>query len=85
MPSGTFGNAERNILRGPTDQHRHRWQRRFVIAGQTSIDLRWEVFNLFNQTELGLPNSNISDGAVGTITRLAGDARVMQFALRFTF
>ncbi len=86
VPSGTFGNSGRNILRGPglanTDIA---LQRRFAITGQTSIDLRWEVFNLFNQTELGLPNSNISDAAVGTITRLAGDARVMQFALRFTF
>ena len=59
--------------------------RRFAFGNQNSFDLRWEVFNLFNQTELGLPNSNISDAAVGTITRLAGDPRVMQFALRFTF
>jgi hypothetical protein len=86
VPSGTFGNAGRNILRGPgltnTDIA---VQRRFAIMGQTSIDLRWEVFNLFNQTELGLPDNNISNASAATITRLAGDARVMQFALRFTF
>jgi len=86
VPSGTFGNSGRNILRGPglfnVDTA---VQRRFAISGQTAIELRWEVFNLFNATELGLPESNISNAAVGTITRLAGDPRVMQFALRLVF
>ena len=86
VTSGTFGNSGRNILRGPglfnTDIA---VQRRFAITGQTAIELRWEVFNLFNATELGLPETNISNAAVATITRLAGDARVMQFALRLVF
>jgi outer membrane receptor protein involved in Fe transport len=86
VPSGTFGNAGRNILRGPglvnTDVA---VSRRFTLTGQTNIELRWEVFNLFNSDEFGLPESNISNAAVGTITRLAGDPRVMQFALRFSF
>jgi len=86
VPSGTFGNSGRNILRGPglfnTDIA---VQRRFAITGQTAIELRWEVFNLFNATELGLPEANISNNAVATITRLAGDPRVMQFALRVVF
>ena len=41
--------------------------------------------NLFNAVEFGLPDSNISSGTFGTIQRLAGDPRVMQFALRFVF
>ncbi|OLC44443.1 MAG: hypothetical protein AUH43_18690 [Acidobacteria bacterium 13_1_40CM_65_14] len=86
VPSGTFGNSGRNILRGPglfnTDIA---VQRRFAITGQTAVELRWEVFNVFNATELGLPETNISNAAAGTITRLAGDPRVMQFALRFVF
>jgi outer membrane receptor protein involved in Fe transport len=86
VPSGTFGNSGRNILHGPglvnTDIA---VSRRFTLIGQTGIELRWEVFNVFNADEFGLPQANISNAAVGTITQLAGDARVMQFALRFTF
>ena len=59
--------------------------RRFAIGGQRAIEVRWEVFNLFNTTELGLPDSNISNGTRGTISRLAGDPRVMQFAFRLVF
>jgi outer membrane receptor protein involved in Fe transport len=86
VPSGTFGNSGRNILRGPglvnVDTA---LQRRFTISGQTAVELRWEVFNLFNSDEFGLPDANISAGTFGTIQRLAGDPRVMQFALRFIF
>ncbi|HEV8346945.1 MAG TPA: TonB-dependent receptor [Vicinamibacterales bacterium] len=86
VTSGTFGNSGRNILRGPglfnTDIA---VQRRFGIAGATAIELRWEVFNVFNTDEFGLPEANISNAAAGTITRLAGDPRVMQFALRLVF
>jgi outer membrane receptor protein involved in Fe transport len=86
VPSGTFGNSGRNILRGPglvnVDTA---LQRRFAISGQTAVELRWEVFNLFNTVQFGLPDSNISASTFGTIQRLAGDPRVMQFAVRFTF
>ena len=86
VTSGTFGNSGRNILRGPgmfnIDTS---LDRRFSIGAGKSIAVRWEVFNLLNSVQLGLPNSNISDNARGTISRLAGDPRVMQFALRFLF
>ena len=86
VASGVFGNSGRNILLGPgllnTDIA---VQRRFTLSGQTAVELRWEVFNLFNADEFGLPESNISNAAVATITRLAGDPRVMQFALRLVF
>jgi hypothetical protein len=86
VTSGTFGNSGRNILRGPglvnVDTA---LQRRFRLGGQTALELRWEVFNVFNTDEFGLPDSNISNGTFSTIQRLAGDPRVMQFAFRFIF
>jgi hypothetical protein len=86
VPSGTFGNSGRNILRGPglvnVDTA---LQRRFAISGRPAVELRWEVFNLFDTVQFGLPDSNISASTFGTIQRLAGDPRVMQFALRFVF
>ena len=48
--------------------------------------LRWDVFNVLNRTNFGLPNRNLTDTAnVGTITSLGGDPRLMQVSLRLTF
>jgi hypothetical protein len=86
VPSGTFGNSGRNILRGPG-----LWNvdaslsRRFSLGGQRAAEARWEVFNVLNSTQFGLPDSNISAGTFGAISRLAGDPRVMQFAVRVLF
>ena len=87
VPSGTFGNEPRNSLRGP------RWQsvdmslsRGFRFNDRVGTTLRWDVFNLFNTTNLGLPNRNLSSlNTLGTISSLGGDARVMQLSLRFAF
>jgi hypothetical protein len=87
VPSGTFGDERRNLLRGPS------WQsldlsltRRVDLGARVGAILRWDVFNVFNHTNLGLPNRNISDTAtVATITSLAGDPRVMQLSVRLTF
>jgi hypothetical protein len=49
------------------------------------VTLRWDVFNLFDRANLGNPNADITGSNVGTISTLAGDPRVMQFALRLTF
>jgi hypothetical protein len=87
VTSGTFGNAERNSLRGPG------WQsldlslsRRFNLSSRLAATFRWDVFNVFNHTNFGLPNRNISDAAVfGTITSLGGDPRIMQLSVRLQF
>ena len=86
VPSGTFGNAGRNILRGPG------WvtfdmsvQRRIDITGRVNATLRWDVFNLFDRANLGLPERNITAATAGVISTLAGDPRVMQFSLRIAF
>jgi hypothetical protein len=87
VPSGTFGNERRNRLRGPGFQTFDMTvQRAIKFAGHYGVTFRWDVFNLFNTTNFGLPNRNIADGAAfGTISSLAGDARIMQLAVRFTF
>jgi outer membrane receptor protein involved in Fe transport len=86
VPSGTFGNAGRNILRGPG------WvtfdmsvQRRIAINSRASVTLRADVFNIFNRANFGLPVSNIAAANVGVISSLAGDPRVAQLSIRFGF
>jgi hypothetical protein len=86
VPSGTFGNERRNQLRGPGFQSFDLTvQRTIRFAGSYGVTLRWDAFNLFNKTNLGLPNRNLSGGDFGTISSLSGDARIMQLAVRFTF
>jgi len=86
VPSGVFGNERRNQLRGPGFQSFDMTLQRLIKFDRCSATLRWDVFNLFNTTNFGLPNRNLSDAATfGTISSLSGDARTMQLAVRFTF
>jgi outer membrane receptor protein involved in Fe transport len=86
VPSGSFGNAGRNILRGPG------WitfdmsvQRRINFTGRVNATLRWDVFNLFDRANLGLPVGDITSATAGVISTLAGDPRVMQLSIRLGF
>ena len=87
VTSGSFGNAGRNILRGPG------WitfdmsvQRRIQFTDRANVTVRADIFNVFNRANFGLPAANISAPAtVGVISTLAGDPRVMQLSLRLGF
>jgi hypothetical protein len=87
VPSGTFGNEPRNALVGPG------WQsldftlsKRINVGQRVGAVLRWDIFNVFDHVNYGLPNRNLSDAAtVGTITTLGGDPRQMQLSLRVLF
>lgn len=86
VPSGTFGNAGRNIVRGPRyATFDTSLQRRFNLMGRAAAVLRWDVFNVTNRANFGLPNRSLPGSSAGTITSLAGDARIMQFAVRVEF
>jgi hypothetical protein len=86
VPSGTFGNAGRNILRGPDWQSLDLSLQKNFPVRRANLNLRWDVFNVFNTVNLGPPDANISNTAtVGQIRSLSGDPRIMQFSLRVTF
>jgi outer membrane receptor protein involved in Fe transport len=83
---GQYGNAGRNILRGPhTNVADISILKDFRATESINVQFRWEIFNLANTKLLSNPNNNFSSSAAGSITNLAGDPRVMQFALRFSF
>jgi len=83
---GFLGNVGRNTLRGPhTNVFDFALMRDFPIHESIGLQFRWEVFNLTNTVQFGQPSNNFSSGSAGTITSLAGDPRVMQFALRYEF
>ena len=81
---GTQGTAGRNTVRGPgTERVDFSLSKRFPID-KARVEFRWGVFNLFNHTNFGTPDSNISNMTVGTITT-ADEGRNMQFGLRFVW
>jgi hypothetical protein len=81
------GTCGRNTLRGPKIVNfDFALARTFQYFGENrDLELRWEVFNMFNTPQFGLPERNIQSSAAGRISSLAGDPRVMQFALKFNF
>ena len=82
-----LGNCGRNTLDGPgLTNFDFALARSFNYFGEDRrLEFRWEVFNAFNTPQFGLPERNRSSNNVGRISSLAGDPRVMQFALKFYF
>jgi hypothetical protein len=86
----TYGTLPRNFFRGPS-----RINTDLAIAKNTQIferlnmEFRSEFFNIFNHAEFDNPNTNILSSQFGKVTGTGnpGDpkARVIQFAVRFTF
>jgi hypothetical protein len=87
VPSGTFGNELRNRLTGPGFKNVDLTiQRQIRLSSGAGVVLRWDIFNLFNTVNFGLPNRDLASPAtLGTISSLASDPRTMQIAIRLTF
>jgi hypothetical protein len=86
-----YGNAGRNILRGPGTATVDAALAKSFTWGNTSenkearrLQIRWEVFNSLNHTNLGLPVSTLTSPGIGSITS-AGSARVIQLGARLQF
>ena len=47
--------------------------------------MRFEVFNLFNRFNWGLPVVNVNSGQFGRITTQAGTPRIIQLGIKFDF
>ncbi len=83
-----LGTCGRNTVEGPGYKLMDfALAREFNYFGEgRSLLFRWEVFNLTNTPQFGLPaRDRNSLSSFGKITSLAADPRVMQFALKFTF
>jgi len=86
VSSGVFGNELRNRLTGPGFQDFDLTIQRQLRFSHTGVTLRWDIFNVFNTVNLGLPNRDAgTPSTLGSISSLSGDPRIMQLAIRFTF
>jgi hypothetical protein len=86
-PLGGFGNLGRNTFRGPSQ---NRFDLSFAkstkINERMSIEVGFDLFNVFNRVNLANPNSDLQDGVdFGQITESLGGPRVGQFRAKFRF
>ena len=88
-----YGDTPRNAFRGPSQQN---WDfsllKRFNITERQNLQIRMDVFNLFNHPVFRIPSAstsvNVGAGSPTTFTRItetAVPARLIQFGLRYTY
>jgi hypothetical protein len=82
---GTFGNAGRNILDGPGYSNVNASLiKNTALSERLNLQLRAEVFNLFNHPNFNLPDNFLGSPTFGQITS-ARDPRHIQFGAKLLF
>ena len=57
----------------------------FPFGDRANIQLRFEVYNLLNTANLGIPTVDIASSAFGRIGRTATPAREFQFGIKVAY
>jgi hypothetical protein len=83
--AGTFGVQPRNNLRNPGSWNIDGALRKnYPTFEQQLLQLRFEMFNVFNHPNWGGANANPTSGSFGMVTSKGGN-RVIQIALKYIF
>ncbi len=83
--AGQFGNAGRNIVRGPNHANFDAaLLKDFAVNEGTRIQFRAEVFNLANRANFSLPVNDLASPSFGRILE-SGSSRLIQFGLKVLF
>jgi hypothetical protein len=84
-PPYTFGDAGRNIIRGPGfASFDLALVRRFNLTERWKLTVEAQAFNLFNRANFNLPQTSLDQPTFGQISS-AQAPRQIQFAARFAF
>ena len=84
--AGAYGDHTNNSIEGPGFWTADMALSRLVsFAATRQLELRLEIFNLFNKFNWGNPVTNFDAGTFGRITASAGDPRIMQFGIKYGF
>ncbi len=83
---GTYGNAAVGTERAPSfQQYDFSFFKDFAVVGEHKIGFRTDLFNAFNQTSLGNPNSSSTSSSFGAITSVKSLQRQIQFSAKYQF
>ena len=81
-----FGNAGRNIMRGPRQRNIDlSVNKQIPITEKVRTEIRGEFFNTLNLVNFASPAGNMSSSGVGIIKATEGNPRVLQFAMKVIF
>lgn len=82
----TYGNAGRNILRGPgLTNLDFSLFKNFAITERAKIQIRGEAFNLSNTPGFSNPSATLNTSAFGSITSTANNNRQIQLGAKILF
>jgi Carboxypeptidase regulatory-like domain/TonB-dependent Receptor Plug Domain len=82
VPRGIYGDAKRGLIYGPGDVNTDLAILRYIRFGSdVRLQIRGELFNVFNQVNFSNPNTTLSSTTFGRITG-AGSGRVIQLATK---
>jgi hypothetical protein len=83
-PQFTIGTGSRNPARGPAYRNfDFALVKHTKLPGETDLEFRAEVFDVFNTPAFAQPNGSFGSAAFGSIISTFTDPRVVQFAVRF--
>jgi Carboxypeptidase regulatory-like domain/TonB dependent receptor/TonB-dependent Receptor Plug Domain len=95
QPPGVLGNTPRDFLRGPSFANVDlSFVKNQPLAAASKLQLRLEIFNLFDRANFGTPTRTVFAGAsvndpvlptAGQITRTVNSSRQLQFSAKVTF
>jgi hypothetical protein len=85
QPNDRFGNATRfnpKVRAFPMFNENVSVAKSFGFTERLRMDLRWEMFNLFNRTVFGTGGTNLNSNNFGLVRNQVNDPRQMQVALK---
>ena len=82
----TYGDARRTSLLSPGYSSVDlSLAKTYAFTERTRLELRWDVFNALNKTNLARPNNNVDSSTAGQITSIQDFKRRMQIGARLSF
>jgi len=81
-----FGNAGRNILRGPSQRNLDiAVSKQVPMTERLNAEIRGELFNVMNMVNFANPSGAITSSGFGVVKSTTGNPRIVQFALKLMF
>src|SRR5262249_7221642 len=77
--------SERNLFTGPRFFQADLGVFKNIHMGARRLELRMEVFNVFNTVNFSLPNVLVTAGSFGTITDTRVPPRIIQLGMKLYF